>query len=313
MKTWMRPVLLVLLLAMVLAPASLAFDVVEPSASFYAADYADVLSQETEDYIVNCNNSLSAQTGAQIVVVTVDFLDGADIEAYSTRLFNQWQIGDEEKQNGLLVLLAIGELDYWATQGSGISAAPGLTGSLLDEYLNTYLEPDFKEARYDTGVRKLFDALLDWYERYYTVTVEPLPAEQIAPAGMETLPVTEKSELDELELENEDNFEHNRQVIGKVAGTFLLVVLAAAVAAALIVIIPRYLALRRQGYRYSIFNRAFWSKRHRPPPPSNVRHTTQPASRTAKTDEPKIAQATPEQRANQKGGFGSGTGLRNKH
>ena len=283
MKTWMRPVLLVLLLALALGPASLAFDVVEPSASYYAADYANVLSQETEDYIVNCNNSLDAQTGAQIVVVTVDYLGGTDIEAYSTKLFNQWKIGDEEKQNGLLILLSIGELDYWATQGSGISAVPGLTGSLLDEYLNTYLEPDFKEARYDTGVRKLFDALIDWYERYYSITVEPQPTEQLAPAGMETLPVTE-SELDKLEPENDDDFEHNRQVISKVAGIFLIIVLIAAVAAALLVLIPRYIALRRQGYRYSIFNRAFWSKRHRPPPPSNVRHTAQSASRTAKTD-----------------------------
>lgn len=309
MNKWMRPVLFVLLLALTLAPASLGFDVVEPSSGFYAADYADVLSQETEDYIINCNNSLFAQTGAQLVVVTIDFLNGTDIESYSTKLFNQWKIGDEEKQNGLLVLLAVGEQDYWATQGSGVSAA-GLTGSLIDDYLNNYLEPDFKEARYDAGVRKLFDALIDWYERYYSITVEALPTELLAPAGMETLPTVEESELDE--LENEDHFEENRQLIGKIAGIFLIVVLAAAAAAALLVIIPRYIALRRQGYRYSIFNRAFWSKRHRPPPPSSVRHTTQTSARTRTSDAQQSSQ-TREDRANQRGGFGSGTGLRNRH
>ena len=99
---------------------------------------------------------------------------------------------------------------------------------------------------------------------------------------------------------------------GKIAGIFLIVVLAAAAAAALLVIIPRYIALRRQGYRYSIFNRAFWSKRHRPPPPSSVRHTTQTSAR-ARTSDAQQPSQTREDRANQRGGFGSGTGLRNRH
>ena len=314
MKHFARFLTAVLLLGLCLAPCALAFDVVEPSSSFYAADYADVLLPETEEYIVNCNNSLSAQTGAQMVVVTVDFLDGADIEDYSTKLFNQWKIGDAEKQNGLLILLAVGELDYWATQGTGIAAAPGLTSSLLDEYLNTYLEPDFSAAKYDDGVRKLFDALLDWYERYYSVTITPQPTALIAPEGFETLPESSGDVL--TELPTEDNFEQHRQIIGRVAGTFLIILVIAVVAVALVILVPRYISLRKQGYRYSIFNRAFWSKRHRPPPPSAVRHTVSPRQTVTPSDpaSPRsgLGAGASDTRSSRSGGFGSGNSLRGR-
>ena len=95
-------------------------------------------------------------------------------------------------------------------------------------------------------------------------------------------------------------------------GTFLIILVIAVVAVALVILVPRYISLRKQGYRYSIFNRAFWSKRHRPPPPSAVRHTTPTPARPRAADTAQTP-ASPENRAAQKGGFGSGTGLRNRH
>ena len=50
-----------------------AFAVVDRSESFYVADYSNVLSNDTEQMIINYNGSLEQQCqGAQIVVVTVD-------------------------------------------------------------------------------------------------------------------------------------------------------------------------------------------------------------------------------------------------
>ena len=63
---------------------------VEPTEQFYVADYANVLQQDTKDDIVEKNAVLYEQTGAQIVVVTVDFLDGMAIEDYALELFNEW-------------------------------------------------------------------------------------------------------------------------------------------------------------------------------------------------------------------------------
>ena len=50
--------------------------VAEPTAARYVADEADVLSSETEQYIIDKNQSLFEDTGGEIVVVSVDFMDG---------------------------------------------------------------------------------------------------------------------------------------------------------------------------------------------------------------------------------------------
>ena len=120
MKNNRKPVLWVaFILILFLSVPTAAFAVVEAPAEIYVGDYANVLSEETERYIIEQNQALAGATGAQIVIVTVDFLDGMDIEDYAYTIFNDWGIGDAEKNNGLLLLLAIGEENYWAMQGKG--------------------------------------------------------------------------------------------------------------------------------------------------------------------------------------------------
>lgn len=148
-----------------MAPA--AWAVVDPPANGYVADYADVLEKETEDYIIELNQVLQQATGAQIVVVTVDFTDGMSLEEYAYNIFNEWGIGDKEKNNGLLLLLSIGNDDYWARQGKGLENA--LTSAMLGEYLYQELEPDFAQGQYDAGVKKVFDSFYAWFVNYYGV------------------------------------------------------------------------------------------------------------------------------------------------
>ena len=155
---------LLALLFMLAVPAA-ALTVPEPSELFYVADYAQVLENDTIDYIVEQNDLLYDQTGAQIVVLTVDFLDGAEIEDYAYAVFNDWGIGSAEKNNGVLLLLAIGEENYWAVQGKDLENS--LSSGTLGDILYDYLEEDFAAGDYDAGVRKTFDALYSSLERIY--------------------------------------------------------------------------------------------------------------------------------------------------
>ena len=111
--------LLALALAFCLAVPALAAYPDRPE-NQYVLDEADVLSEETEQEIIAENQDLFQETGAQIVVVAVDFLDGEDIDDYAYSLFNIWGIGSQERNNGLLLLLAIGEENYYAQAGYGI-------------------------------------------------------------------------------------------------------------------------------------------------------------------------------------------------
>ncbi len=150
------------LLFIVLTPA-LAF--VEQTDAFYVADYAEVLSRETEDYIVSANQKLYSETGGQIVIVTVQYLDGYYSDEYALQLFNDWGVGDAEKNNGMLLLLATMEGKAWLTQGAGIKN--DFTDTYINELLDEYFWKDFDKGNFDAAVNKLFPKLLAWYEDYY--------------------------------------------------------------------------------------------------------------------------------------------------
>ncbi|NLG25702.1 MAG: TPM domain-containing protein, partial [Clostridiales bacterium] len=148
---------LALAVALLVPLTAWAAGVVQPTADFYVGDFADVLSTQTEEHIVLNNDALYQASGAQIVFVTVDTTGSTSIENYAYRIINDWGVGSAEKQNGLVVLLAIQDDDYWLTQGEGLEQY--LSAGDLGDYANKYLEPYFAARDYDAGVVALFDAL----------------------------------------------------------------------------------------------------------------------------------------------------------
>ena len=143
-----------MLLMMIAAGALAAVSVPEPDSDlFYVYDGAKVLSTETEAQIYYNNVNLYKACGAEIVFVVVDDTDGYALEDYSAAIFDKWELYDRD----VLVVLAIDDEDYWMVQGSSIERE--MTGSTMRALLEDYLEPDFAKQNYDSGVRKLFDAL----------------------------------------------------------------------------------------------------------------------------------------------------------
>lgn len=141
--------LLILLMSLSLS-FSFAADIPKPTNNFYVNDFADILSDETEQTIMNTSVPLAEKTGAQIVVVTVDSLDGVDIESYAYDLFKSWGIGDAKKNNGLLLLIAYDDRRSRIEVGYGLEGAlnDAKTGRIQDDYLIG----NFQAGDYDGGV-----------------------------------------------------------------------------------------------------------------------------------------------------------------
>lgn len=159
--------LLVLLLSLpVLADTS----IVKQTDAFYVADYANVLSQETEDYVCQVNAALEKSCGGQIVVVTISFLNDLDSEQYAYQVLNQWKVGDSKKNNGAVLLLVPGEGKFWLTVGYGIEDY--FDGGRLDQILTDYLADDFDSGEYDAAVRSTVDALVAQYDQYYNTSTQ---------------------------------------------------------------------------------------------------------------------------------------------
>ena len=155
---------LALILALGICPAALARVPDRPD-NKYVLDTAGVLSEDTEKWIVAENQELFKDCGGEIVVAAVDFLGGEDIRDYTYDMFNTWEIGSDTRNNGILLVLAIGEENYFIQAGYGIDDYFDVP--LFSDILNEYLEPDFAAGDYDSGVRKTFGALRTELESYY--------------------------------------------------------------------------------------------------------------------------------------------------
>ena len=130
--------------------------IVKPTKDFYVNDYANILSNETEEYIISKSSKLASIDGTQIVVVTVKNLEGNSLESYATKLFREFGIGDKNKNNGLLLLLALEERKFRVEVGYGLEGIlpDGKTGRFQDEYIIPYL----KENKWDEGIKNGYDA-----------------------------------------------------------------------------------------------------------------------------------------------------------
>ncbi len=160
----------VLCAAVIMLPAVFsAYAVVPPTRAFYVNDSADVLTAATEEYIVETGSSLAAQTGAQIVVVTIPTLGGESLEEYATELFRTWGIGDKQQNNGLLLLCAVEDRLFRVEVGYGLEGdlPDGKTGRMQDEYLIPYL----RQNLFDEGIKNCYNAFLGEVAAIYGVTV----------------------------------------------------------------------------------------------------------------------------------------------
>ena len=156
--------------------------VVDKSDEYYVADYADVFSQSFEDWIISVNGDLEDYcSGAQLVVVTVDYLDGMYSDEYAMTLFNNWGVGSAGDNNGMLLLLAVKENKAWLTVGKGIT----LSSSQIDDYFEEYFWDDFDRGNYQDATEAMVNALLGWYADHYGLETSQTEGSTIAQTSQE--------------------------------------------------------------------------------------------------------------------------------
>ncbi len=121
-------------------------------------DQANLLDADTENTLDEQLAAHEAQTSNQIVVVTVDSLEGFTDADYALRLGRQWGIGTEERSNGVILLVAPNERKVRIEVGYGLEGA--LPDGLAGQIIRRNILPQFKESDYPGGIRSGIDAIL---------------------------------------------------------------------------------------------------------------------------------------------------------
>jgi uncharacterized protein len=121
-------------------------------------DEADVLSAGARDALSSKLGELEAKSGIQLVVATVRSLQGEEIEPYANALFRTWKLGEKEKNNGVLLLVAPNEHRVRIEVGYGLEGT--LTDALSKIIIANAIAPRFKMGDFDGGVSRGVDDII---------------------------------------------------------------------------------------------------------------------------------------------------------
>lgn len=117
----------------------------------------------TEAQVLDLNQKLvdfEKKTTNQLVVVTIERLGFETIESYANGLFNQNGIGQDGKDNGLLVLFSKFDREVRIEVGYGLE--PYITDAVASRIIRNTMIPNFKDERYYQGIDTAVDQLIDF-------------------------------------------------------------------------------------------------------------------------------------------------------
>ncbi len=145
------------LLALCLGAASAcAFDF--PPLTGRVVDQANVISGDVRSDIEAESKGLEDKSGTQLVVATVNSLEGSDIETYANQLFRGWKLGQAQKNNGVLLLVAPSEHKVRIEVGYGLEGT--LTDALSSVIISSAIIPRFKTGDFSGGIEHGVDGII---------------------------------------------------------------------------------------------------------------------------------------------------------
>ena len=118
-------------------------------------DYAGILSGQDADALEARLDQYAKETTTQIAVVIIPTLNGADRAQYATELIHEWGIGQKDKDNGILLLIAKEDRSMFLATGRGVEGAlPDAICKRITEYT---IKPKFKTGDYAGGINAGID------------------------------------------------------------------------------------------------------------------------------------------------------------
>lgn len=116
----------------------------------FVSDMASAMSAPARTRADSLLQSIWRQTSAEPVVVIVPSLDGEDIDDFATRLFSDWGIGKDDRDNGVLMLISIGDRKAVIRTGYGTEGI--LPDVVCGRIIRNEMAPRFREDDYDGGI-----------------------------------------------------------------------------------------------------------------------------------------------------------------
>lgn len=124
----------------------------------FVNDYAEMMSGAARQSVEVRLQQFEKETSNEISVVTIESLKDDTIENFAEKLFKEWGIGKEDKDNGVLLLIAKEDRQMRIEVGYGLEGA--LTDAQSFWIIQNVMRPAFQTENYDQGISESVDKII---------------------------------------------------------------------------------------------------------------------------------------------------------
>lgn len=121
-------------------------------------DNANVIDSSTKSELNELLLNLSNETGIQVAVLTIPSLEGEALESYSMKVAEDWKLGQKDLDNGVLLLVSVGDKDLRIETGYGVEG--DLTDTKSGLIIRNVIIPHFKDNDYSEGISQGVKAIV---------------------------------------------------------------------------------------------------------------------------------------------------------
>jgi len=123
---------------------------VKPQKATSVYDYASILNDVEKTNLEQKLIHYADSTSTQIVILTIKSLNGENINYYAAQLADKWEIGQEGKDNGVLLLVSKDDRKLAIQVGYGMEHL--LTDAMSRRIIELVIVPHFKQGNYYSGL-----------------------------------------------------------------------------------------------------------------------------------------------------------------
>ena len=129
-----------------------------PALQAHVNDTAGMLAPNERERIEQQLTDYEHRTGRQFALLTIDSLEGEDLEGFSIRVVEAWKLGQKGKDSGLLLLVVKNDHKLRVEVGYGLEGT--VTDAFSSRVIRNLLAPAMRAGNVASGLEQAFGALM---------------------------------------------------------------------------------------------------------------------------------------------------------
>jgi len=150
--------ILIIISAFIILPAIRTYALEVPSLKARVNDYGNMISPETKSVLEEKLKAFEESDSTQVVILTVNSLEGDAMEDFTIRVAEKWKIGHTKKDNGVILFASKNDRRMRIEVGRGLEGV--LTDLLSGRILDNIIRPKFKAGDFDGGFISGTDSII---------------------------------------------------------------------------------------------------------------------------------------------------------